>query len=56
LPPASKIETRVILPRGIGQHPAIYAGGWSEAEVAWFEALLEEDNDIMAWAVATQVS
>jgi antitoxin CptB len=31
-------------------HPA-----WSEAEVAWFEALLEEDDvDIMAWALGAQ--
>ena len=27
---------------------------WSEAEVAWFECLLdEEDVDIMAWALGT---
>ncbi len=27
---------------------------WSEAEMAWFEALLEEqDVDIMAWALGT---
>jgi antitoxin CptB len=26
--------------------------GWSEAELAWFEALLEEqDVDVMAWAL-----
>ena len=25
---------------------------WGEAEIAWFEALLEEDDvDIMAWAL-----
>jgi len=28
--------------------------GWSEAEMAWFEALLEEDDvDVMAWALGT---
>jgi antitoxin CptB len=28
--------------------------GWSEAEMDWFEALLEEqDVDIMAWAIGT---
>jgi antitoxin CptB len=28
--------------------------GWDEAEMAWFEALLEEqDVDIMAWALGT---
>ena len=27
---------------------------WGEAELAWFEALLEEDDvDIMAWALGT---
>lgn len=27
---------------------------WSDAELAWFEALLEEqDVDIMAWAIGT---
>jgi len=27
---------------------------WGEAEVAWFEALIEEDDvDIMAWALGT---
>ena len=29
--------------------------GWSEAEMAWFEALLDEDDvDVMAWALGTQ--
>jgi antitoxin CptB len=29
--------------------------GWSEAEIAWFEALLDEDDvEIMAWALGTQ--
>jgi antitoxin CptB len=28
---------------------------WSEAEVAWFERLIDEDDvDIMAWALGTQ--
>ena len=28
---------------------------WSEAQVAWFETLLnEEDPDVMAWAMRTQ--
>lgn len=27
---------------------------WGEAEMAWFEALLdEEDHDLLAWALAT---
>ncbi len=30
------------------------APGWSDAEVAWFEAFLEEqDVDIMGWAMGT---
>ena len=29
-------------------------GGWSESDIAWFEALLEEqDVDILAWATGT---
>ena len=29
-----------------------HAAGWGEAEIAWFERLLEEqDVDIMAWAI-----
>ena len=32
-----------------------YHATWSEAELAWFEALLEEDDvDVMAWALKTQ--
>ncbi len=28
---------------------------WGEAEVSWYEALLEEDDvDVMAWAIGTQ--
>jgi antitoxin CptB len=31
-----------------------YGGGWDEAEIAWFERLLdEEDADIMGWALGT---
>ncbi|HOB14461.1 MAG TPA: succinate dehydrogenase assembly factor 2 [Novosphingobium sp.] len=31
-----------------------YGGEWGEAEIAWFEALLdEEDADIMGWALGT---
>jgi antitoxin CptB len=30
---------------------------WDEAEMLWFEALLEaEDVDVMAWALGTQVA
>ncbi|WP_336986646.1 succinate dehydrogenase assembly factor 2 [Altererythrobacter aquiaggeris] len=32
-----------------------YHAAWSEAEIGWFELLLEEDDvDIMAWALKTQ--
>ena len=32
-----------------------YAASWGEPELAWFEALLEEDDvDVMAWALGTQ--
>ena len=38
----------------IGGFADRYAAGWGEAEIAWFEALLEEDDvDIMAWAIGT---
>ena len=31
-----------------------YCALWSEADLAWFEALIEEDDvDIMAWALGT---
>ena len=31
-----------------------HADSWSEAEMTWFEALLEEqDVEIMAWAIGT---
>ena len=33
-----------------------YSSTWGEAELAWFEALIEEDDhDVMAWALGTQV-
>ncbi|MCC6925759.1 succinate dehydrogenase assembly factor 2 [Novosphingobium sp.] len=32
----------------------VHHQGWTEAELAWFEALLdEEDVEIMAWALGT---
>jgi antitoxin CptB len=32
-----------------------YHAEWREADLAWFEALLEEDDvDVMAWALGTQ--
>ena len=38
----------------IGGFYDAHAAGWSEAEMNWFEALLEEqDVDIMAWAMGT---
>ena len=31
-----------------------HSGAWNEAEMAWFEIILEEqDVDIMAWAIGT---
>lgn len=31
------------------------AAGWNADEIAWFEALMDEqDVDIMAWAIGTQ--
>lgn len=31
-----------------------YSGGWNEDEMAWFEALIDEqDVDILAWAMGT---
>jgi antitoxin CptB len=33
-----------------------FGSGWSDDDVQWFEDLLEEDDvDIMAWALKTQV-
>lgn len=32
-----------------------YHAGWNDAEMAWFEDLLEHDDvDVMAWALLTQ--
>jgi antitoxin CptB len=32
-----------------------YSAEWNEAECAWFEALLdEEDHDVLAWALGTE--
>ncbi|GGD91375.1 Sdh5 family flavination protein [Tsuneonella deserti] len=32
-----------------------YAKDWGESDLAWFEALLEEDDvDVMAWALGVQ--
>ena len=38
----------------IGGFFGAHGEGWGESEMAWFEALLEEqDADIMAWAIGT---
>jgi antitoxin CptB len=32
-----------------------FHAAWSEAEIAWFEALIdEEDHDILAWALGSE--
>ena len=32
-----------------------YSTGWDESEIAWFEALLDEDDaDVMGWALGSQ--
>lgn len=34
-----------------------YHATWGEDELAWFEALLDEDDvDVMAWALGTQAA
>lgn len=39
----------------IGGYFDRYHADWAEADLAWFEALLDEDDvDIMAWALGTQ--
>lgn len=39
----------------IGGYFDRHGEAWSEAEIAWFEDLLQEqDVDIMAWAIGTQ--
>ena len=41
--------------RMIGGFVDAYASGWDDAEMDWFEALLDEqDVDIMAWAMGAQ--
>jgi antitoxin CptB len=38
----------------IGGFFDVHGASWGEAEMDWFEALLEEqDADIMAWAIGT---
>lgn len=38
----------------IGSFTDRYLAGWGEAEIAWMEAFLEEDDvEIMAWAIGT---
>jgi antitoxin CptB len=33
-----------------------YGADWTQAELTWFEALIDEDDvDIMAWALGTQL-
>ena len=40
----------------IGGFANRHAASWSLVEIAWFEALLEEqDVDIMAWAIGTSM-
>lgn len=39
----------------IGGFFDLLSAGWAEAEIAWFEALLEEEDvEIMAWAIGRQ--
>lgn len=39
----------------IGGYYDRYHAAWGEAELGWFEALLDEDDvDVMAWALGTQ--
>ena len=39
----------------IGGYFDRYHAVWGEAELQWFEALLDEDDvDVMAWALGTQ--
>lgn len=38
----------------VGGYFERWHAGWSEADMAWFEALLEEqDIDVLAWAMGT---
>lgn len=39
----------------IGGYYDRYHAAWGEAELVWFEALLDEDDvDVMAWALGSQ--
>ena len=39
----------------IGGYYDRYHTGWDDAALAWFEALLDEDDvDVMAWALGSQ--
>lgn len=39
----------------IGGYFDRYHASWGETEMAWFEALLDEDDvDVMAWALGSQ--
>ena len=39
----------------IGGYYDQLSAGWDEAELGWFEALLDEDDvEIMAWAIGTE--
>lgn len=39
----------------IGGFADAYAATWTDAEIDWFEALLDEqDVDIMAWAIGAE--
>ena len=41
----------------IGSFTDRYLAGWGEAEIAWMEAFLEEDDvEIMAWAIGTETA
>ena len=38
----------------IGGFADRYAAGWNDAELRWFEAILDEqDVDVMGWAIGT---
>ena len=38
----------------VGGYFDVHHAGWSDAEMDWFEALIEEqDADIMGWAIGT---
>jgi antitoxin CptB len=44
-------EADLMIGRFFDQHHA----SWGEGEIAWFEALLDEDDvDVMAWALSAQ--